>query len=528
MWPISFRRGAIRCVALTLALLCMAPLARAAGTLTLDRATYEVGDTVQATYTTDTPGDKNWLGVYRQPGNGPVNGVYVGPSSTWTYATGASGVRSLPTQELTPGRHVVYFLLNDGYQSITTPVEFDLVPRSNVLPLAFLSDRLSERNARAGESYSGSIRASARSSNGPVVYSKVSGPAWLSVAANGDLSGSASAGDIGANTFSVQAVDAGGATVQSTLDIRVRPADEPRADQVRILSFNAWDGGSHVELGREKQLRVLFAESADIVAIQENAGNTAQALADALGWYHFSSGSNLAILSRYPIVSTHAVALGGSDAALGARIRIADFPTQEIIAWTTQLGFSPYPPHDACFGQLSASQLVQREHDSGRVAAANAILTGLSSQLQDPQADVVLAADLHSPSHRDWTEATTAAHCTVGPVMWPTTLAIESAGLADTYRRIHPDPAIAAGNTWSPVYPLQGGTSGPVEPQDRINYIFHRAANWATVASEAIVHGTPSAYPDVARNLWPSDHAAVLTTLEYRDPGDRVFTDGFE
>ncbi|MDC8014548.1 endonuclease/exonuclease/phosphatase family protein [Tahibacter soli] len=499
-----------------------------AGTLSLDRGSYEIGDTITATYTTDQPGDLNWLGVYRQPGNGPVNGVYVGPSIVWTYAPTASGTKTLATSTLTPGRHVMYFLLNDGYVSTATPVEFDVVPRQTDTSLAFLAGAIAERNARVGDAYAGSVRGAARApAAATLTYAKNGGPAWLAVAANGDLSGTPGEADIGDNAFALTVSDGTGASASASLAIRVRAAGEPVVDTLRVMSFNAWQGGSRVDAARDKQRRIVFAQNADVVGIQEDAG-TAQALATALGWSHRTLGG-LAILSRYPIVGEARADFGGGPIALGVRVRVAEAPPQEIVVWTTQLAYSPYGPYDACFGGYQAADLVRRENESGRVAAIDATLAAMQPQIADRAlTDVVLTGDFNAPSHLDWTEATSAQHCNAGAVAWPATRAVENAGLADTYRAVHPDAAAQAGNTWSPIYPQHGGASGKDEPQDRIDYVFHAGDDWRAAASESVVIGTPAAYPNVAANVWPSDHAAVVTTFDYVATGDAVFVDGFE
>jgi fibronectin type 3 domain-containing protein len=54
-----------------------------------------------------------------------------------------------------------------------------------------------------------------------VTYSKVSGPAWLSVAANGALSGTPGANDAGTNTFVVRVTDSGGLSADATVTIPV-------------------------------------------------------------------------------------------------------------------------------------------------------------------------------------------------------------------------------------------------------------------------------------------------------------------
>lgn len=496
----------------------------AAGTLALDRTSYEIGDTVTATYTTDQPGDLNWLGVYRQPGNGPVNGTYVGPSIVWTYAPGTGGTKTLSTSTLTPGRHIVYFLLNDGYVSTATPVEFDVVPRTGDTSLAFLAEAIVERNARAGDAYAGSVRGAARAPAAAVLtYAKSAGPAWLAVAANGDLSGTPGAGDIGDNAFTLSVTDGAGASATASLAIRVRAAGDAVADRLRVMSFNAWQGGSAVDAVRDKQRRVMFAAQADIVGIQEDGG-TSEALAASLGWSRRALGG-LAVVSRYPIVGEYRADVGGGAIALGVRVRVAETPPQEILVWTTQLAYSPYGPYDACYGGYGAADLVRRENESGRVAAIGAVLSAMQPQLADRAlTDVVLTGDFNAPSHRDWTEATRAQHCDAGAVAWPATLAVEAAGLVDTYRTVHPDPATDAGNTWSPIRPQHR----EVEPQDRIDYVFHAGDDWRAGEATTLVLGTPSAYPNVAGNVWPSDHAAVITTFDYVAPGDAVFADGFE
>ncbi len=72
----------------------------------------------------------------------------------------------------------------------------------------FSQDPISAATARATVAYSASIAGSATDLNSdPISYSKVSGPEWLSVAADGSLSGVPALGNQGLNTFTVQASD---------------------------------------------------------------------------------------------------------------------------------------------------------------------------------------------------------------------------------------------------------------------------------------------------------------------------------
>jgi fibronectin type 3 domain-containing protein len=95
---------------------------------------------------------------------------------------------------------------------------------SNQAP-AFSMDPFSESNALEGTSYSGSIADNASDPDSdPMSFSKVSGPDWLTVAGNGDLSGTPGYADTQTdpNEFVVQVSAAGGtdtATLQITVDV---------------------------------------------------------------------------------------------------------------------------------------------------------------------------------------------------------------------------------------------------------------------------------------------------------------------
>ena len=84
----------------------------------------------------------------------------------------------------------------------------------------FTSTSFSAFNTLTNVPYYDTIAGRATDEEGdPLTYSKVSGPAWLMVAANGVLSGTPGVGDLGTNIFTVE-VSAGG-TDQATLSIIV-------------------------------------------------------------------------------------------------------------------------------------------------------------------------------------------------------------------------------------------------------------------------------------------------------------------
>lgn len=73
-----------------------------------------------------------------------------------------------------------------------------------------------------GVAYSGTIAGTATDANGhAITYAKVVGPAWLTVAANGTLSGTPPQTVSGLQEFLVSATDAAGATVMTVLNIQL-------------------------------------------------------------------------------------------------------------------------------------------------------------------------------------------------------------------------------------------------------------------------------------------------------------------
>jgi hypothetical protein len=91
-------------------------------------------------------------------------------------------------------------------------------------PPAFTADPFGKANAAEGTAYSASIAGDASDpESDPMTFSKVTGPAWLSVASDGTLSGTPGAGDVGLNVFTVQ-VDASGGSGTAVLNITVDAA----------------------------------------------------------------------------------------------------------------------------------------------------------------------------------------------------------------------------------------------------------------------------------------------------------------
>jgi len=265
--------------------------------------------------------------------------------------------------------------------------------------------------------------------------------------------------------------------------------------ELRVMSWNLWYGGTKVDDHREKQLKAIAETGADVVGLQETYGNAARELADALGWHHHQAGENLGIVSRFPITARLGDPDVGFYGASGARIAIGR--GVEVDVWTAHLDYTPYGPYESAFDGLPAAELIA--HEGVRLAQMRDTLRWIA-ETGDDTVPVVLTGDFNSPSHLDRPD-----------VEWPVTKAAQEAGLRDSYREANPDPVADPGHTWSPIHPVHEDGSGRPEPQDRIDFVLHRGLT--VLDSRTFVRGTPSRWPDVAGNDWPSDHAAVVTTF---------------
>lgn len=272
-------------------------------------------------------------------------------------------------------------------------------------------------------------------------------------------------------------------------------APEPR---LRVMSWNLWLGGTKITDHREKQLKVIAETRADVVGLQETNGTSAEELAEALGWHHHQAGPNLGVISRYPITARLGDPDVGFYGATGVRIRLDG--GQEVDVWSAHLDCAPYGPYEARFDGLAAADLVA--HEGGRLERMREILRRIADSVADDSTPVMLVGDFNTPSHLDWPG-----------VEWPVTKVAAEAGLWDSYREAHPDPVREPGRTWSPIHAEHEDGSGRAEPQDRIDFVLHNRRGARVLDSRVVVCGPVRAWPEVADNVWPSDHAAVLTTF---------------
>jgi endonuclease/exonuclease/phosphatase family metal-dependent hydrolase len=455
-------------------------------TLTLSSTAGPVeGDKLTFHWTTDAPDAKNWVGIYdgtRLPGNGS--------SLLWKYTPAASGDVTLDTSALTGGPYTAYLLAKDGYGILAQSAPFEFRPKPVPVPPHCAVDALTATPVAPGGQVAVRLAGLWTGTTAPS-FRKAGGDSWLSVSADGQVTGTAPGKPLAHPAVVTVAVkDPNGAS--DTLTVQV-PVVEPEGRlRLRTATLNLWEAGAHTADAREKQLRVLLTQGWDVVALQETAGTAAQALADALGWYAYQSPGSVGVLSRYPLTD-----VAPATAELPAACVTVRLPGgRSVRFWAAHLdenGYGPYAYQDGA----TAAQVLAAETASPRYRQAQALVTAMA--LGEDPVPTVLAAGLSSPSHLDWPN-----------LAWPVSSALQAAGLVDSFREDHPDPVKDPGATWSPTRKQRGTRP---EPQDRIDYVLY-AGPLALREAHVIATGWPAAEPNAAANGWPSDTAAAVATFE--------------
>lgn len=132
-----------------------------------------------------------------------------------------------------------------GYALSSNQVVAHYQAATNRAPV-FASNPLVLAAAPAGQLFSTGLVASVTDPNGDAItYSKLSGPAWLTLSANGYLSGTPLSSDVGANSLVVKATDAGGLASSATVSLQVLAAPPlvlSATWQAPELQLN-WTGG---------------------------------------------------------------------------------------------------------------------------------------------------------------------------------------------------------------------------------------------------------------------------------------------
>lgn len=261
--------------------------------------------------------------------------------------------------------------------------------------------------------------------------------------------------------------------------------------RVRAATWNIWHGGREdgVEVGPARVAQILRDSGADLIALQETYGS-GERLAAELGMHFLPRGTNVSILSRWPIIEE--VSVHEPFKCVGA---IIDTPLGPVAFYSLWL------PYDAEIWEVGTRPLHDSEAMKAACASSAVDLAAIERAIRvrlggspHARAPVILAGDFNAMSHLDYTsEAIDQYHIVID---WPTSRVMCAAGFRDAYRDLHPVVSRQRDRTWTPRFPEQ--------EQDRIDFIHYRGGLRAIWAS--VIDGHSEGFP--------SDHAAVVVDFE--------------
>jgi hypothetical protein len=202
------------------AVAALAPLRAAPKSITLNAASYPAGSPITATFTGGPGNNNDWIGIFPASITQPSTGTYLDWLYTyldWLYTNGTqtpggnlkSGSVTFANPTLAPGNYKVWFLAANGYTKIAGPAQFSVTPTGGPAQPEWVVPSFIQRHAVAGQAYTGKVHAYAYDPDpgDALSFSKVSGPAWLQVAASGAISGTPATGDAGTGSFVLRATD---------------------------------------------------------------------------------------------------------------------------------------------------------------------------------------------------------------------------------------------------------------------------------------------------------------------------------
>lgn len=260
-----------------------------------------------------------------------------------------------------------------------------------------------------------------------------------------------------------------------------------------VLDFNIGMNGYR---GLDDVAAVIRATNPDAASLQECDAATAEALATKLGWSAVTDDARmLAILSPHPMKL-----IGKTDAAqkwgaLGATLTLGGRRGHAHV-FDLHLDWQEYGPYFLDQGQ--SRDFVVAAEKTYRLPTLDSVLALMKPKIASGE-PTFLTGDFNAPSHEDY-----------DGLPWPTSTACVAAGLADSYRTIHPREKVAPfaaddpGVTWSP---LPGAETIAF---DRIDFIHYAKKNHTRAVSSMEVDARSGIDP------WPSDHRAVFSTFEIR------------
>lgn len=278
--------------------------------------------------------------------------------------------------------------------------------------------------------------------------------------------------------------------------------ESEQPQRFNVMTWNIWHGGNEdgKEVGPERVIDIIRNSKADLVAMQETYGS-GERIAKALKFNFHPRGTNVSILSRYPVVEDISVfeefkCVGG----------LVELPDNRKIAF-----YSIWLPYNNEIWEVGTRDPSHPDLMQAACQASCDDLKEIESLITDRLKDekyrdvpVVIAGDFNSMSALDYISSSTDQYEVV--IDWPTSHVMLDLGYRDSWRELHPEVDRSKDRTWTPRFPKQ--------EQDRIDFVYYRGLGSLAEELEAthaiVVDSRLEKIETLTEETFPSDHAAVV------------------
>jgi len=298
------------------------------------------------------------------------------------------------------------------------------------------------------------------------------------------------------------------ALVLSGLGSFANAQESEKSQAFSVMTWNIWHGGIEdgKEVGPERVIEIIRNSKADIVAMQETYGS-GERIANALDFNFHPRGTNVSILSRFPVVED--ISVFEEFKCVGGLIELPD--NRNIAFYSIWL---PYNNEiwEAGTRDTSRPDLMRAacKASCDDLKEIEALITERLNDEKYSDIPVVIAGDFNSMSSLDYIPSSKDQYDVV--IDWPTSNIMLDLGYRDSWRELHPEVNRSNDRTWTPRFPKQ--------EQDRIDFIYYRGLG--TLASELkathsiVVDSRLENLGNITTETFPSDHAAVITRFNWR------------
>lgn len=266
---------------------------------------------------------------------------------------------------------------------------------------------------------------------------------------------------------------------------------------LKVLQWNIWHGGNHLgKDGRERIIDLIKASHADVITMQEGYGSQ-EMIARGLGFYLQtpSPKDNLCMYSRYPFQKIQTKDEFFSNPAF---ITMPGNKKVYVNCCWLRYAYRPeYTCSSANYG-MDPRQWVAEDSLLG-LKDIKRLLVNDCYPFIDSSMPVIIGGDFNSASHLDWTKKAASLHYGYVAEGLPISRCMYEEGFKDSFRENHPDEWERGEGTYAVILGQNQNT--------RIDFIYYKGEKIRAVSSKIV-----RTMPEID-DVWPSDHAAVLTTF---------------